>query len=201
MRTRLLLIRHGQSEWNAQNRWQGRSDTPLNDTGREQARRLAAHLRERGETPAAIYASPLQRAGETAALIGAAFDLAPATEPGLIEYDVGAFEGLTPTEVAERFPDVWTRWQTSPEWTAIPGAEDRPAFCERVHRTFEDIVARHTGQTVAIVSHGGTLGAYLLCALGLDPKRHSPFLFANGSLTIFDHDPFRPRIVMLNYQC
>jgi broad specificity phosphatase PhoE len=200
-RTRLLLIRHAQSEWNALQRWQGHADPPLDAVGRDQSERLAAYLLARGETPAALYTSPLRRALGTAEIVGAACGLVPVVARGLIEFHVGEFEGLTGREVAARYPELWARLQTGTEWVPIPGAEDRAAFCERAAAAVAAIVAGHSGATVAVVSHGGTLGAYLNGVLGLDPQRYTPFTFGNASLTILEHDPARPRLVLLNSQC
>ncbi len=201
MRTRLLLIRHGRSTWNAQGRWQGQANPPLDDLGRDQARRLAGHLRARGTVPAAIYASSLARAAETASILGEAFGLAPVLDDRLIEYHVGVFQGLTLAECAERYPELWARFRGAGDWIAVPGAEDREAFCDRAVAAFEEVLARHPEQTVAVVTHGGVLGAYLTCALGLGKYRHSPFGFGNGSLSILEHSGGSARLILLNDTC
>ena len=102
--TRLLLIRHGRSTWNADKRIQGQADPPLDEVGREQARRLAERLR--GDPPVALYTSPLQRARETAEIVGQALDVPVVPDGRLKEYDVGAITGLTWEQVVEQHPDV-----------------------------------------------------------------------------------------------
>ena len=201
MKTRLLLIRHAQSEWNASGRWQGQADPPLNETGREQARQLAAYLLRRREAPVAAYASPLQRAAETAQIVCAPFELKPVLDERLKEYDIGAFQGLTAEEVEARYASVWNDLQTRINWVPIPEAESRAAFCDRTLAALADIHARHPGQAVVVVTHGGVLGTYLTCILGLDRERHSPFQFGNASLSILEHDRRGPRLSVLNDTC
>ncbi len=201
MKTRLLLIRHAQSEWNASGRWQGHADPPLDATGRDQARRLAHYLQRRHEAPAALYASPLRRALGTAEIVGAAFGLQPVVDEQLKEYDVGVFQGLTLDEVQARYPSVWRDVQANVNWVPIPQAEDRGAFCDRAVAAFDAVLARHGGQTVMVVTHGGVLGAYLTCLLGLGRERHAPFAFGNASLTILEQAARGPRLVLLNDTC
>lgn len=201
MKTRLLLIRHAQSEWNASGRWQGQADPPLNETGREQARQLAAYLVRRQETPVAAYASPLQRTAETARIVCAPFNLAPVLDDRLKEYDIGAFQGLTAEEVQARYSSVWEDLQTRINWVPIPEAESRGAFCDRTLAALAEVHARHQGQAVIVVTHGGVLGTYLTCILGLDRERHSPFRFGNASLSILEHDRRGPHLSVLNDTC
>jgi len=198
--TRLFLIRHARSVWNAHGRIQGQSDPPLDDQGREQARRLAERLREEKEPIVALYTSPLQRAQETADVIGCALDLPPLPDDRLKERDHGDVVGLTWKEVAERYPDVARRWAEAQEELALPGEEDNQAFRARVVAVFDDVIARHTGGPVAVVTHGGTLGAYLNHLIGL-PSRFSPFRFGNASLTVVEMNRARPHIVLLNDTC
>ena len=140
--TTILLARHGETDWNVQKRWQGHADPPLNERGRAQARDLAARL---AETPLdAIYSSDLRRALETAEIVAAGRGLPIGTDPRLREIDVGAWEGLTGDEVAERFPDG-----------ARPDGESLEAFRDRVVGTLSAIGESHDGATVLVVAHGG----------------------------------------------
>jgi len=196
--THLLLIRHGRTTWNAERRIQGRADPPLDETGREQARRLAQRLRR--EAPVALYTSPQQRARETADIIGEALGVPVAPDERLREYDVGQVTGLTWEQVVERYPDVAPRWAEAAEAVEFPGAEKGEAFQARVAAAFAEIVARHAGELVGVVVHGGVLGAYLNHLIGL-PTWRSPFRFGNGSLSIAEVNPVRPRIALLNDTC
>ena len=108
MPTTIVLVRHGETDWNRDNRFQGHADPPLNDTGREQARVLATELST--ESFAAAYTSPLRRAAETAAILGAALGIDAVPDGSLMEVDVGSWSGLTRTEVEARFPEGFARW-------------------------------------------------------------------------------------------
>jgi len=105
--TTLILARHGETDWNRENRFQGHADPPLNDLGREQSAALAASLAE--ERIARIYTSPLRRAAETAEIVAAALGLDVEHVEGLREIDVGAWSGLTRDEIAASFPDKYAR--------------------------------------------------------------------------------------------
>lgn len=193
--TRLLLIRHGRSVWNAQGRIQGQTDPPLDELGREQARRLAERLR--AEAVVALYTSPLRRAQETADIIGRALDVPVVPDERLQEYDVGDIAGLTWEQVVERYPDVAHRWAEAQEEIGIPGEEGHGPFRARVVAVFDDILSQHAEGPVGVVAHGGTLGTYLNHLIGLQAWL-SPFRFGNGSLSIVEANPVRPRIVLLN---
>src|SRR5213082_1136682 len=106
--TEILLVRHGETEWNRESRFQGHADPSLNELGREQAAELAAALA--GERLAAVYSSPLRRALETAQIIAAPHRLDAVPVDGLREVDVGSWQGLTRDEVEHRFPQQFRRW-------------------------------------------------------------------------------------------
>lgn len=194
---RLLLIRHGQSTWNAEGRIQGWADPPLNPVGCKQARRLAERLRQ--SPPAILYSSPLQRALKTAKILGNDWGVPVIVDEGLKEYGIGHVTGLTWQEVVEQLPAVAERWEKA-ERLAIPGEEGRESFRSRVAATFEALGSRHSEETVGVVAHGGTMGAYLMDLLSL-PTTFSPFCFDNGSLSIVESDPVKPRILLLNDTC
>ena len=137
--TTLLLVRHGETDWNAERRWQGHADVPLNERGREQARRLADSFSE--DDVDAIYASDLARARETAEILGARLGRPVVVDPDLREIDVGSREGLTGEEVGTR------------PWDG----ESHEAHRDRTLNALARIVAGHPGSTVLVVAHGGTL--------------------------------------------
>jgi broad specificity phosphatase PhoE len=184
--------------WNAQGRIQGRADSPLDELGREQARRLAERLR--AEAVVALYTSPLRRAQETADIIGRALDVPVVPDERLQEYDVGDLAGLTWEQVVERYPDVAHRWAEAQEELGVPGEEGHAPFHARVVAAFDDILSRHADGSVGVVAHGGTLGAYLNHLIGLQSWL-SPFRFGNGSLSIVEANPVRPRVVLVNDVC
>lgn len=196
--TRLLLCRHGRSVWNAQGRIQGRADPPLDGVGREQARRLAERLRE--EDVVALFTSPQRRAQETAEIVGRALDVPVVPDERLREHDVGDLTGLTWEQVWEQYPEFAQAWAEAREEVQIPGADTYGPFRTQVVAAFCDILSRYAEGSVGVVTHGGTLGTYLNHLIGL-PTLFSPFRFANGSLSVVEVNPLRPRIVLLNDVC
>jgi probable phosphoglycerate mutase len=200
--TRLFLIRHGRSTWNAEHRIQGHADPPLDGVGQEQARRLAERLRQ--DPPVGLYTSPQRRALGTAEIIGHTLGVPVVPDERLKERDVGDVMGLTWQQVVEQFPDLARRWVEASESVEIPGEEDTGAFRARVVAVFDDILTRFPEEPVAVVSHGGTLGAYLNHLLGRT-SRFSPFSFDNASLSIVQVKPARnpawPHVRLLNDTC
>jgi probable phosphoglycerate mutase len=152
---------------------------------------------------AAIYTSSLSRAVQTAEILAGAIGAPVIPDDRLQEYDVGELTGLTIEDVRERFPQVYAAWMEDvEEWTPMPGAEGNENFCQRVHEVFAEIAAHHDGnKMVVVVSHGGTLGAYLAEVMGLAPGRRHPFFFDNASLTIVDLSRRRPRLARHNDIC
>jgi broad specificity phosphatase PhoE len=154
----ILLVRHGESVGNAEDRMQGQSDFPLSEAGRAQARRLGLWLSERALGWARLYASPLRRAAETARLVHeAAGGPAPETEGSLAELRAGALEGLTFAEIAERFPSYATRAITELGDFEEFGGESYLAVQERATELRRRLEARHRdgAERVLLVGHGG----------------------------------------------
>lgn len=151
----LLLIRHGETAWNAEHRIQGSLDIPLSSTGVWQAGRLAQYLQS--EAIAAVVASDLARAWMTAQPLAARLGLDVRPEPRVRERNFGCFEGHTADEIAARWPDAFHSWRArDPAW-AMPGGESGNAFIERVLDGLHDIALAHAGHTVVVVAHGGVL--------------------------------------------
>lgn len=149
--TRLVLIRHGQTDWNAAGRYQGQSDPPLNAQGLAQAHEAAEKLR--GVGLEVLYSSPLARAYQTAGIIARALDIPLHTDPRLVEIDQGDWEGRLVTEIEQLYPDLLRRWRTEPWSTTPPGGESLYRVQERVHEALDHILARHRGQCVGLVAH------------------------------------------------
>ncbi|HEX3394000.1 MAG TPA: histidine phosphatase family protein, partial [Acidimicrobiales bacterium] len=158
MATRILLLRHGQSTWNAEGRWQGWSDPPLSQLGRAQAAEAARRLDGLGLT--SVTASDLDRARTTASAVAAALDLAPVTvDPDLREYNVGDWEGLTRPEIERRWPDQMDDWRKG-RLIATPGGETRVAFLARVTAGLARLVASEdAGACPLVITHGGVIRA------------------------------------------
>jgi probable phosphoglycerate mutase len=165
--TTLLLVRHGETDWNRDGRWQGHSDTQLNDAGRAQARRVASEL---GDVDV-IYSSDLARARETAEIIAAQLgDLEVNVDNRLRERSFGAWEGRTGPEIEADFAEQHARWRAG-DGAGADDAEAFEAFGDRVREFLEDVLARHPGETVLVVAHGGPIRVIHAVASGLDYVR------------------------------
>jgi len=150
---RILLVRHGETEWNRIHRFQGRSDLPLNQTGKEQAHALALALKN--ESFAAAYSSPLTRAMETALAITAFHPSAPIfEEKGLIEMDLGDFDGMEAQQWAAQYPDLRKTWQATPSKITMPGGESLIEVQARAIDAVDRLTESHpSGSTLLFSSH------------------------------------------------
>jgi probable phosphoglycerate mutase len=177
--TTLLLIRHGETAWNAEHRIQGHLDIPLSQAGVRQAARLAERLSS--EPVDAVYSSELVRAWLTAAPLAERLGLPVIAEPRIRERCFGIFEGMTLDEIAQRHPDEFRRWRArDPAW-AMEGGETGQSLIERVLEALFEMAARHAGGTVAIVTHGGVLDVAYRAArlLAWDAPRQHQMLNAS----------------------
>jgi broad specificity phosphatase PhoE len=166
---RMLLLRHAETEWNRERRFQGWRDSALTPTGREQAESAARLL---AVTPvAAVWSSPLGRARETAAIIAGPHALPVREAEGFKEMGFGPWEGLTRDEVEARFPAELRAWAETPHTAAWPGLEPLPAVRARALAGLAALREAHAGQTVCVVSHGVTCRVLILEALGLGLDR------------------------------
>lgn len=158
--TTLYLIRHGETDWNMNGRWQGHADIPLNSRGLEQARLLAQRLLDEQVHFDAIYSSDLSRAYQTAWEIGAALRIAVQLLPPLREIDLGEWSGLTRDEICRRFPIEYRLLEQGQD---IPrgNAETRAAMAHRVIESVSAMVWQHPGERLALVTHGGPVRALL----------------------------------------
>ena len=164
--TTLLLVRHGETDWNRDGRWQGHSDTPLNELGRRQARELAAEL----DGVDVVYSSDLARARETAEIIAARLGVPVRLDARLRERSFGAWEGLTTAEIEERFREAHGRWQSG-EGFGPDDAESFETFDDRVRSFLDEVLHRHPQETVLVIGHGGSIRVMQAVASGLDYVR------------------------------
>lgn len=162
--TTILLARHGETDWNSERRWQGHADRPLNEVGREQARELAETLTDRAID--VVYSSDLLRAHETALIVGERLALPVSVDAGLREVDVGDWSGRVHSEIEGLDPDGYRRWREGGKGWA--GGESYEEMGERVVAAVLRLAARHPGETVLIVTHGGSIRACRATAAGLD---------------------------------
>lgn len=179
--TRIIAVRHGETAWNVGGRIQGQLDIPLNDKGRWQAQRLGRTLAAR-EPMAALYCSDLLRAWDTAQSIADCTGLAAITEPALRERAFGSFEGKTFTELEAAWPEQTARWrQRDPDW-APPGGESLAAVRMRVLEVVDMLAARHAGEQIVLVSHGGIMDALYRAGAGLDMRAPRTWELGNASI-------------------
>jgi len=153
--TELILIRHGETDWNVQGRFQGQIDVPLNALGVRQAERMAERLAS--ERVDVFYCSDLLRTRQTAAPAARRLALAAAPDAGLREQHFGVFEGLSFDEAQARHPQLLAGWMRHEPDYALPEGESVRAFHARVVGAVQALAARHAGQTLAVVTHGGVL--------------------------------------------
>ncbi|WP_027502892.1 histidine phosphatase family protein [Rhodococcus sp. UNC363MFTsu5.1] len=179
--TYLALIRHGETEWNAQRRLQGSSDIPLNDTGRAQAHRAADALADR--TWDLLVSSPLSRATETADIIGARLGIErSAAYHDLAERHLGEAEGITDYEAYDRWPHG-----------RYPDIEPKPAVAQRGLRAVDDLARRHPGSAIIAVTHGGVIRAVLDSVHSARSPR-----IRNAGISTMSHDGQRWTVHTIN---
>lgn len=180
MLTRLILIRHGSTEWNVKQRYCGFVDLSLNDKGRLQAKRLYNRLKK--EIVHKVYSSDRKRALETAriAFKGCEIEIVP----DLREIHFGIFEGLTYKQIMKKFPVIYAKWINDPFRIVIPSGESLSILRKRVVKALKRIILKHPGQTIAVVCHGGSISAFINHILKLkDFWGHIP---QSASITIVD---------------
>jgi len=157
--TRFILIRHGETDWNIEGRWQGQADVPLNERGREQAVQTAQALAD--IKFAAIYSSDLSRARETAEVLASVTKLKVQFDVRLREIHQGEWQGLLVSEIQVRYADAFHQRMTNPMLVAPPGGETALQVMERVVAVIEELRKIYSDQTVAIVSHGFAIACLL----------------------------------------
>jgi probable phosphoglycerate mutase len=187
MTTTIVLIRHGETAWNAERRLQGHIDIALNAEGLRQAEALAGALA--GERFDAIVASDLQRAHQTAQALARVLGMPVHTDPGLRERCFGGFEGLLYAEIEQRFPREFAAWQARDiDGVMPPGlrmAETFRQFYQRCVHAITRLAQQHQGQALALVAHGGVLECAYRAALGMALETPRNFPVMNASINRF----------------
>jgi alpha-ribazole phosphatase len=179
---RLLLVRHGITEYNTDIRFQGHTDTELSGEGYRQAEKLAERLAE--EPIDAVYSSDLKRAIATAEAVASRKGIEIVQSPELREMNYGEIEGMTFSELNEKYPEVGKNIMDFNTDLSLPGGETFLGFAERI-RGFEDVLSEYNeDQTVLIVSHGGVLKTLVCNLLGIDYSHWPQIGFSNASLSI-----------------
>ncbi len=171
--TELILVRHGETDWNRELRFQGHVDVPLNAMGLAQAQRLATRLA--GEAPHHLYQSDLQRAVQTAAPAALTLGLQGQSDAALREQNFGRVDGMRVDDIRQQFPTEWAQWVSFDENYAMPDGETTHQFHVRVMGALQRLAAAHAGQRLLVVTHGGVLDMVYRTArsLGLNGPRQS----------------------------
>ncbi len=194
---RIIMVRHGETEWNRQMRVQGgRSDIPLNDAGRSQAENARNALKNKELS--AVYSSPMLRALETARIISTPHKLEIATLPELSELDAGDYEGIPIAQLGRRFSQIITEMGKGDELPRTPGGESLTEVQARAWQAINTIATRHSGETVLVVTHYFIILAVICKVLELPLVNISRFYMSNGSISSINMNGSVPRLEIFN---
>ncbi len=181
----IILVRHGETDWNRQKIFRGRADIELSETGAKQAELLAKYLSQAGV--AAIYSSPLKRALKTAEAIASYHRLDIKTTSGLIDFDYGKWQGLPHQVVKASYQELYAAWLKSPHRVKMPAGESLDDVTKRAIGVVDEVIGQHAG-TVVLVSHR-VVNKVLICALmGLDNSHFWNIKQDVGAITIFTYE-------------
>lgn len=195
--TKVIFIRHGQTEWNVTGRYQGQSDVKLTEEGRAQAAKLAENFPV--DQIDAIYASDLCRAMVTAETIAERFGLEVQAEPAFRELSFGDWEGLTYQQIVAKWEDAMANFMQHPDILEIPGGESFPAVQQRAMARLRELIAKHEGQTIVVVAHGAVLRTMLTAALHMPLQYLWSIRQFNTAVNIVRYDEgANPTVELLN---
>ncbi len=183
-RTRLYIVRHGETEWNKTLRYQGHRDIPLSEAGRLQAAKIAKRLS--GVRLHAAYASDLSRAQETARIIAEYHGLTVKEMPELRETNFGLWEGLTYSEIDQQFHETMKGWYENPRDTQIPGGESLGEVADRCQAGIDKILRENPGKDVLVTAHGGIIRIIVATVLGMSLNDYWKIKQDNVSLNIIE---------------
>ncbi len=194
---RLIIVRHGETPYNTARRITGQTDVLLNELGQKQAELVGAYLAQ--ETIDVVVSSDLQRTRATARAIARGHDLFLQEDADLREIAMGEWEGLTYTEITERFADSQTRWQSDPTTYAIPGGGETVTQVQvRLARALTHWYEQYPDATVVWATHGGVIGILICHLLGIDIRRRWQFRHSNASIAEISFSPEHIIIERLN---
>jgi len=196
----VILVRHGQTEWNRVERFRGRADVPLNQVGLAQADATGQRVASEWQ-PAAVYAGPLSRTVQTAEAIGFCCSLPVQIEPRLIDIDYGEWQGLTPGEVRERWTEALSAWYDTPHVARIPSGEMLDELSVRAMCAVNDLTTRHLDQTIVLVSHTVVNRIVLLGVLGLGNDRFWRLRQDTCAINVFEVENGVFTLVTMNDTC
>ena len=197
--TRFLLIRHGETAWNADGRIQGHTDVELTEVGLEQARLAAERLRN--EKIDVVYSSDLKRASATGEAVAKIHKLPVKTTPLLREANLGRWQGMTMQEVAEKYPKEYAAYSKDSINNRPPDAERLEDVIKRCRRFLDKVTELHPDATIAVACHGGTVRGLIAAALGAGPEIYRRIRADNVAITILHIISGKPLLVTMNDTC
>jgi len=193
--TQIIVARHGETEWNASEIFRGRRDIGLNEPGIKQAEILGNYLTDlRIE---AIYSSPLKRALDTARSVAKHHSLNVNVTPGLMDFNYGAWEGLTHQAVKDKYRELYTRWLKEPHLVNIPEGENLGEVRERAKSLLDRVVSKHSG-LVVLVSHRVVNKVMICSMLGLENSHFWDIKQDLGGITVFEYESGRYKLIKHN---
>lgn len=198
--TKFILLRHGQTEWNRVERFRGRADVPLNETGFQQAEATSKRIAAQWQ-PVAVYASPLSRAMKTAETIARPFQLSVTPLAGLVDIDYGLWQGLSPAEVGKRWQQELNAWYNAPHTIRIPGGESLADLRLRGMEAINQLAEQHGGETIVLVGHTVINRVILLAVLGLGNERFWRLHQDTCAINVFEKEGEDFIVVSLNDTC
>lgn len=194
----VLFCRHGETDYDPDRFYEAGPGPELNADGVEQAEKLALWLSERGLRPDGIYASPSTRTLQTAAPIARAFGRAVTPLETWVERSMGQWNGRSVHDVRQEDPVGWQAWKRDPVGFLPPDGESAAAFGRRIDGAVSDVLARHPGGVLVIMTHVGPIRAVLSAALQCPPESAKRFVIDPGSATQIEYTPSWPNVVFMN---
>jgi len=194
--TRIILIRHGETTWNIEGRYQGQEDTPLSERGLKQGQLLAEGLRN---IPIdRCIASPLQRAYQTCKFCADLHKLPVTTDNRLLEIAHGSWEGVLAKDIAAQYPQEFAQWHTAPHLVQMPGGENLEDVRRRARAAIDDYVTQYPEQTILVAAHDAVNKAIICDLLGLGMEHFWQIKQDNTCINVLEHHAGEWRIVLLN---
>ena len=197
--TRLIIVRHGRTEWNRVEKFRGRADIGLDGVGMKQAETAAKRIT--GWPISAIYSSPMRRALTTAEIIAAPLGLKVQPMSGIIDVDYGKWQGLSTEDVVARDGRLYSQWIESPDKVKFPGGESFTEVRERATSAIDDLIQQHPKETVVLVSHKVICQILILSLLGLDSSHFWQITQDVCAINLFEVRGGIPSALFLNDTC
>lgn len=197
--TRVIIVRHGRTEWNRVERFRGRVDIGLDEVGMKQAEVAAKRIRE--WPISAIYSSPLRRAMDTAEIIAAPLELNVQPMSGIIDIDYGSWQGLSTEQVVARNDSLYSQWIESPQEVKFPDGESFIEVKERVASAIGHLIQRYPKETFVLVSHKVICQILILNLLGLDSSHFWQITQDICAMNLFEVRGGIPSVLFLNDTC